>query len=119
MSVGANSIKRAAAAVEEPRKAGAEGTLAESAESGSEKKEAGMKSGAGTDGAGRSAKAAKAPGKTAQKKREPKAVKGRTPQRTSAKAGQKTPAAPEGDAAGGRQADEAYGIGQQLPVYLL
>ena len=95
MSVGANSIKRAAktAAAEGPRENGPEAKTPERAEGG--------------------AKAAQTSRKAVQKKREPKAVKGQ-----AALAVTDTEAAAR-EAAAGKQAYEAYGIGQQLPIYLL
>lgn len=102
MPVGASSIKRAAktAAAGEPREESLEG------------KEAKPKS------AGQSGKTAKASGKTAQKRRETKAVQGNAPRKASGKAkpADSTTAGQESDA---RQAYEAYGIGQQLPIHLL
>ncbi len=63
--------------------------------------------------------AEKATAKKTRKKPEPKAVKDKTVKKTPAKAEKTAPAAAKEAAAPGKQAYEAYGIGQQLPVHLL
>lgn len=112
MSVGANSIKRAAktAAAEEPKEAGVEGKAA-----GNGTSDGTEKNGAGTSGG--SAKAA-APVK-AVKKRTPSPAKDEKAKGACGKADRASSAVTEEETAAGRQAYEAYGIGQQLPVHLL
>lgn len=114
MSVGAGSIKRAVKAAgaakgsetapQAEEKAMPELKASESEKSGAEKKTAANKKARKTEGTSGRAKTVKASAETVGKKQEPK---------------DELPAAAEGAAAAGKQAYEAYGIGQQLPVHLL
>ncbi len=114
MSVGAGSIKRAvkaAGAAKGPEtapqaeeKAVLEPKASESEKSGAEKKTAANKKARKTEGARGRAKTVKDSAETVGKKQEPKG---------------EPPAAADGAATARKQAYEAYGIGQQLPVHLL